>query len=158
PRACLDEARQRGIVRDFPADLERRYLDAVRALSVRSDGDRTIPIVYTPLHGTGDKYTRAALAEAGFTHVTSVPEQREPDGAFPTVAFPNPEEKGALDLAFALADRIGAPLVIANDPDVDRLAVAVRGPAGKFVQLTGNQVGALLGHYVLTEGKDRGDD
>ena len=146
-----------GLVSRFGAEVERRYLDAVHALSARRDGDRSLPLVYTPLHGVGDRLTRAVLAEAGFTDVTSVPEQREPDGAFPTVAFPNPEEKGALDLALALARARRAPLVIANDPDVDRLALAVRDREGGYVQLTGNQVGALLGHYLLTEGKP-GDD
>ena len=102
------------------------------------------------MHGVGDALARAALAEAGFADVTSVPEQQKPDGAFPTVAFPNPEEKGAMDLSFALARKTGAALVLANDPDADRLAVAV--PEGDgFRQLTGNQVGVLLGHYLLTE-------
>ncbi|MFT3768386.1 MAG: phospho-sugar mutase [Minicystis sp.] len=158
PRLALAEAEKQGLVSRFGDDVERRYLDAVRALSVRSDGDRSITIVYTPLHGTGNRLTRMALAEAGFTDVTTVPEQAEPDGTFPTVEFPNPEEKGALDLAFALARAKDAPLVIANDPDVDRLAVAVRDPAGNYVQLTGNQVGALLGHYVLTEGAKASGD
>ena len=152
PRLSRAEAEQRGLVALFGDDVERRYLDAVRGLSVRSDGDRSLPIVYTPLHGTGNRLARMALAEAGFTDVTTVPEQAEPDGDFPTVAFPNPEEKGALDLALALAHARGAALIIANDPDVDRLALAVRGDDGAYVQLTGNQVGALLGHYVLTEG------
>jgi phosphomannomutase len=155
-----EEAERLGLVSLFGDDVERRYLDAVRALSVQAagaPGERAFPIVYTPLHGTGNRITRMALAEAGFTDVTTVPEQAEPDGAFPTVAFPNPEEKGALDLAFALARAKDAPLVIANDPDVDRLALAVRGPDGAYVQLTGNQVGALLGHYVLTEGPAGGD-
>jgi phosphomannomutase len=85
--------------------------------------------------------------------VTSVPEQAEPDGEFPTVAFPNPEEKGALDLAIALAEAKNADLILASDPDTDRLAVAVRKPDGPgFLQLSGNQVGVLLGHYLLTEG------
>ncbi len=153
PRTPLAEALASGLTRLFSDDVERRYLDAIQKLSVRADGDRSIPIVYTPLHGTGDRPVRIAFAEAGFTNVTTVPSQAEPDGDFPTVAFPNPEEKGALDLAYACADEHGVDLVIANDPDVDRLAVAVRDPAGKFVQLTGNQVGALLGHYVLTEGR-----
>ena len=152
PRLPLEETRAKGLVRDFPEALERDYLDAVRKLSIRDGGDRGISIVYTALHGVGDRLVRKALAEAGFTRVISVPEQAEPDGAFPTVAFPNPEEKGAMDLAFALARREGAELVIANDPDVDRLAVAVRAPGGDFIQLTGNEVGVLLGHYLLTEG------
>jgi phosphomannomutase len=150
PRLPPGEAQ--GLVQLFGDDVERRYLDAVRALSVRSDGDRAIPIAYTPLHGTGNRLARRALAEAGFTDVTTVAEQAEPDGAFPTVAFPNPEEKGAMDLVLALARSKDAPLVLANDPDVDRLAVAVRDAHGRYVQLTGNQVGVLLGHYVLTEG------
>jgi phosphomannomutase len=158
PRLSVADARERGLLHDFPAALERAYLDAIHALSVRPDGDRSIPIVYTPLHGVGDRLTRKALAEAGFTRVVSVPEQAEPDGAFPTVVFPNPEEKGALDLAYALARKEGAELVIANDPDVDRLALAVRLPSGDYVQLTGNQVGVLLGHYVLTEGAGASGD
>jgi phosphomannomutase len=150
-RASLEEARASGQVRSFPEDLERKYLDAVHSCAVRADGDRAIRIVYTPLHGVGNRLTRMALAEAGFSNVVTVPEQAEPDGAFPTVAFPNPEEKGAMDLAFALATRENAPLILANDPDVDRLAVAVRKPEGGYVQLTGNQVGTLLGHYLLTK-------
>jgi phosphomannomutase len=154
--ADLAEATAKGLVAPFPADLVPSYLDAVLALSARSDGDRARPIVYTPLHGVGLALTRAALERAGFSRLSVVAEQAEPDGAFPTVEFPNPEEKGALDLAFSLADKVGADLVIANDPDVDRLAAAVRAPSGKLVQLTGNQVGVLLGHYLLTE--RRGDE
>ncbi len=153
PLMPLAEARERGIVRDFPEDLEPSYLAAVQALSVAQGGDRAAPIVYTPLHGVGNRLVRETLSRAGFTRVESVAEQAEPDGEFPTVAFPNPEEKGALDLSYALADRIGADIVLASDPDVDRLAVAIRQPGESgFVQLTGNQVGVLLGHYVLTEG------
>ena len=156
PLTAYAEALASGAVKLFGDDVERRYLDAVRGLWVHEGGDRSIAITYTPMHGTGNRLCRMAFAEAGFTNVTTVPEQAEPDGAFPTVAFPNPEEKGALDLSYATADRTGANLILANDPDVDRLAIAVRDPAGKFVQLTGNQVGAILGHYVLTEGKDAG--
>lgn len=156
PLTAYAEALASGAAALFGDDVERRYLDAVRGLWVHEGGDRSIAITYTPLHGTGNRLCRMAFAEAGFTNVTTVPEQAEPDGAFPTVAFPNPEEKGALDLAYATADRTLANLIIANDPDVDRLALAVRNPAGKFVQLTGNQIGVLLGHYVLTEGKDAG--
>ena len=152
----LEEARKKGLVRDVTPAVEKAYLDAIRALSVRGDGDRTLAIVYTPMHGVGDRLTRAALAEARFSDVVSVPEQARPDGAFPTVRFPNPEEKGALDLAIALAKAQKADLILANDPDVDRLAAAVRNAAGEYVQLSGNQLGTLLGHYLLTEGP-RGD-
>jgi phosphomannomutase len=156
PRPPLAELRTRGLVSSAPAALSRAYLDAVRGLAVHPrEGERTLRIVYTPLHGVGDKLVRTALAEAGFEHVSSVPEQQEPDGAFPTVVFPNPEEPGAMDLAFALAKERGAGLVLANDPDADRLAVAVpqveADPAGSWRQLSGNEVGVLLGHYLLTE-------
>ncbi len=158
PRSSLEEMQAKGLVSDAPASAARAYLDAVRALAVHpGEGDRSIRIVYTPMHGVGDALVRSAMSEAGFANVTSVPEQQKPDGTFPTVAFPNPEEKGAMDLSFALAKKTGAHLVLANDPDADRLAVAVPeaspardGTAG-WLQLTGNQVGVLLGHYLLTE-------
>jgi phosphomannomutase len=157
------EARERGLSRTFPIDLDLAYLAGVGALSLTSRGDREAKIVYTPLHGVGNMLVREALRRAGFTRVFSVPEQAEPNGDFPTVAFPNPEEKGALDLSFALADRLEADLVLASDPDADRLAVAVRttpaseGASPRFTQLTGNQVGVLLGHYLLKKGP-QGDD
>ncbi len=107
------------------------------------------PIVYTAMHGVGARHVVMALRAAGFDGVACVPAQTEPDGAFPTVAFPNPEEKGALDLALALADEVGAELVLANDPDADRLAVAVPGRNGGWRPLSGNEVGWLLGADAL---------
>jgi phosphomannomutase len=148
-----------GLVAEASDDIERAYLDAIRVLSVHPlRGDRSVRIVYTPLHGVGDALVRRALSESGFSDVTSVTEQQQPDGAFPTVAFPNPEEPGAMDLAFAVGRRLGADLLLANDPDADRLAVAVPEPAEPtgYLLLTGNQVGALLGHYLLTEGPSTG--
>jgi phosphomannomutase len=148
----VDGLMTRGLVTRAPADTERSYLDAVRGLAVHpTEGDRELRIVYTALHGVGDALVRKALAEARFGQVTSVAEQQAPDGAFPTVAFPNPEEPGAMDLALALAKSTKADLVLANDPDVDRLAVAVAHGSGQYRQLTGNEVGVLLGHYLLTE-------
>jgi phosphomannomutase len=154
PRRTLDDARAAGLVTIHDEALEREYLAEVKKLGARSDGDRSLSIVYTPLHGVGDKLARLAFDQAGFTNVVSVPEQQHPDGAFPTVEFPNPEEKGAMDLAFALARQRKADLVLANDPDADRLAVALADAASPtgYVQLTGNQVGVLLGHYLLTSG------
>ena len=96
-----------------------------------------------------------ALRRAGFGRVHPVPEQLEPDPAFPTVRFPNPEEPGAMDLSRALAERTGAELVLANDPDADRLAVLSREASGQLRALTGNEVGVLLGHYLLVQGPRR---
>jgi phosphomannomutase len=146
-----------GRVVDAPSELEREYVAALRSLEVHPDGgDRSLSIVYTALHGVGGALVRRALVGAGFTAFTSVPEQEQPDGTFPTVASPNPEEPGTMDRALALAVELGADLVLANDPDADRLAVAVRDPPlaarpRRYVQLTGNEVGVLLGHYLLTE-------
>ncbi|MFD0902611.1 phospho-sugar mutase [Actinomadura sediminis] len=130
------------------------YLDAVSGLRL---GDaRDVSIVYTPMHGVGLGVLRAAFAAAGFPAPAVVPEQADPDPDFPTVAFPNPEEPGALDLALALAAERDADLVIANDPDADRCAVAVPAPSGWRV-LTGDEVGGLLAEHVLrhTSGGDR---
>jgi phosphomannomutase len=152
-RISAEEARARGLREDVPDTIVRDYLDRVRAL-VGDDGKSAragLRIVYTPLHGVGGRISMAAFAQNGFTSVSPVAEQFEPDGAFPTVAFPNPEEKGAMDLALALARKERADLVIANDPDADRLAVAVPRGDGQYMQLTGNQVGVLLGHHLLTK-------
>ena len=111
-------------------------------------GMSTATIVYTPLHGVGGKILNRLCAQANHSGLVTVPEQEAPDGYFPTVSFPNPEEPGALDLALALAAQLGAELVIANDPDADRLAAAVP-LAGEWRLLSGNEIGVLLGDYVL---------
>ncbi|MFV2178487.1 phospho-sugar mutase [Actinomadura sp. LOL_016] len=130
------------------------YLDAVSGL--RLGDDRDISIVYTPMHGVGRDVLLRAFAGAGFPEPAVVPEQADPDPDFPTVDFPNPEEPGALDLATALAAGRDADLVIANDPDADRCAVAVPTPSG-WRSLTGDEVGGLLAEHVLrhTSGGDR---
>jgi phosphomannomutase len=147
--AAMGDARAKGLVRDVAASVRATYLDEVAALSIDRRGRELTRIVYTPLHGVGDVSTREALRRFGFDDVASVPEQQKPDGEFPTVAFPNPEEKGALDLSFALARSRNANLILANDPDADRLAVAIREPDGSFRQLTGNEVGVLMAEYLL---------
>lgn len=111
---------------------------------------RELKIVLTPMHGVGGATAVAVLNAAGFTDVTLVEEQAHPDPDFPTVAFPNPEEPGALDLALAAADRSGADIVLANDPDADRAAVAAKDPdTGAWRMLRGDEVGALLGAHVV---------
>jgi phosphomannomutase len=127
-----------------------RYIDDILGIRPQVEADRDLCIVYTPLHGVAGRLTERALAAAGYAEVHTVPQQAEPDGRFPTVAFPNPEEPGALDLALALAGDVEADLVLANDPDGDRLAVCLPGPDG-WVQLTGNQIGTVLGDFLLEQ-------
>lgn len=143
-------SRAEGRSRPIPQAVERAYLDGVNGLLIKPAVRPPITIVYTPLHGVGYEMAMKVLAGAGFSDVVAVPEQARPDPSFPTVSFPNPEEKGAMDLAFALARKRSADLVVANDPDADRLAVAVRSGSGEIVQLSGNQLGTLLGYYLLT--------
>ncbi|HEY4179434.1 MAG TPA: phospho-sugar mutase [Kofleriaceae bacterium] len=146
----LDALRKSGTVVDLDEALHDRYIADVVALRAQPKVDgRGLVIAYTPLHGVGARSVEPALARAGFTQVHTEPAQREPDAEFPTVAFPNPEEKGAMDRVLALAANVNANLVLANDPDADRLCVAVPEGAGYRV-LTGDQVGALLADYLLT--------
>ncbi|MEV1002130.1 phospho-sugar mutase [Nonomuraea sp. NPDC050202] len=124
------------------------YLSAVTALPL---GDaRDLRVAYTPLHGVGAATLTDAFLRAGFESPMAVEEQRNPDPDFPTVAFPNPEEPGAMDLAVALAAKLDADLVLANDPDADRCAVGVPLPGGGVRMLTGDEVGGLLAEHVIT--------
>ncbi|WP_423924238.1 phospho-sugar mutase [Frigoribacterium sp. 2-23] len=125
-------------------DLVGEYVDRTAALAGTAAAGRQPRVVYTAMHGVGWETARRVFAKAGFAEPIPVSEQAAPDAAFPTVAFPNPEEPGAMDLSFATADRVEADLVIANDPDADRLAVAIPGDGG-WRRLSGNEVGALLG-------------
>jgi phosphomannomutase len=134
------------------ADVAARYLAEIRAELPRVVADRNLRIAYTPLHGVGASVVERLFADAGYADFHTVPEQREPDGHFPTTPFPNPEEPGVLDLAIALAKSKNADLLIANDPDVDRLAIAIPTPSGRWLALTGNQVGLLLADFALAHG------
>jgi phosphomannomutase len=136
-------------VTPLPAAMLDRYLGEIDRLRPPGAADRDFEIVYTPLHGVGAELAVRALEHAGFRRVRVVPAQAEPDGRFPSVRFPNPEEPGALDLALDLAAERAAPLILANDPDADRLAACVGSPAGGLLQLTGNQLGILLADFVL---------
>lgn len=136
-----------------PSSLVEDYITATAAVSTRPS--TPIPFVYTALHGVGWDVSNRVYRAAGLGDAVIVPEQIHPDGAFPTVAFPNPEEPGALDLAYATADRAGVDLIIANDPDADRLAVAIKDD-GTWRRLTGNEVGALLGWRAAERHKGSG--
>jgi phosphomannomutase len=140
------------------ASLVQAYVDAtaatVPAPSLPADAQPSV--VYTAMHGVGWETARAVFAQAGFREPAVVPEQIEPDGAFPTVSFPNPEEPGAMDLAIARGVALGADLVIANDPDADRLALAIPDGSGSYRRLAGNEVGWLLGWRAAARAADAG--
>lgn len=128
-------------------DIAAGHIDACR--SVLASNGRDVRTVYTAMHGVGGEHIMAAFDAAGFSAPVCVPEQFAPDPDFPTADFPNPEEAGALDLALALAAETDADLVIANDPDADRLALAVRGRDAGYVALSGDQIGVLLADHLL---------
>ena len=130
-------------------EVAEAYVEAVVALP--ADGPRDIVAVYTPMHGVGRDTLVEAVSRAGFPPLNVVRDQGEPDPDFPTVAFPNPEEPGAMDLALKLSSEVGADIIVANDPDADRCAVGVR-DGEAYRMLTGDQVGVLLGDFLLRKG------
>ena len=134
----------------LPESAVESYVDSAVAV-IPAGGPRALTVAYTPLHGVGAPVLSAVLERAGFTTPLIVAEQAEPDAAFPTVAFPNPEEPGAIDRVLALAAAKGADLALANDPDADRCAVAVPGPAG-WRMLRGDEVGVLLADHLMRRG------
>ncbi|NUW74494.1 phospho-sugar mutase [Vibrio mediterranei] len=146
----LDQAKQQGLLIWLEEDYYQTYRKAINQSELLTpDSNTDISIVYTAMHGVGADMAETLLADAGFNQVASVTEQREPDGAFPTVNFPNPEEAGAMDMVMALGKSVGADIACANDPDADRFAVAVKRPDGEYQMLTGDQVGSLFGDYLL---------
>jgi phosphomannomutase len=149
PHAAFDYAFKTGALVDATRSVEY-YLDRLERLRfVPGAPVGELSIAYSALHGVGERTFRHALEQRGFKKLATVPEQGEPDGAFPTVAFPNPEEPGTLDRVLALAKKEGSDLVLVNDPDADRLGAAVRDESGGYVVLSGNEIGALLGHHLL---------
>ncbi|MBY0175974.1 phospho-sugar mutase [Curtobacterium herbarum] len=140
------------------ASLVQAYVDATAATvpAPALPADAQPSVVYTAMHGVGWETARAVFTQAGFREPAVVPEQIEPDGAFPTVSFPNPEEPGAMDLAIARGVAVGADLVIANDPDADRLALAIPDGSGSYRRLAGNEVGWLLGWRAAARAAEAG--
>ena len=144
-----ERALSAGLVQIIGPGVDRAYLQAVRAQS-RSNPRDLLKVVYTPLHGTGAALIPQILEETGFVDLCVVEEQMVPDPDFSTVRVPNPEEKDAYQLALKLAEKVKADLVMATDPDGDRMGCAVRSAEGLYVHLTGNQIGALLIEYILS--------
>ena len=142
-------------------DVENAYLDCVAAQSINSDlirekGD-SLTFVYTPFHGSGNKPVRKILKRMGFDNVVVVKEQELPDGRFPTVKSPNPENKEGFTIAIEYAKKCGADLIIGTDPDADRVGIIVKNKNGEYNTYTGNQVGAMLTEYILSSLKSRGE-
>ncbi|WP_417346005.1 phospho-sugar mutase [Ferrimonas sp.] len=149
---ALDLAQESGLLTMLDSTFYQDYRQALGRSPLLSNHTtpEAISLAYTAMHGVGAEMAEALLKDAGFHQVYSVAAQREPDGRFPTVHFPNPEEPGAMDLVIAEAAKYQATLAVANDPDADRLAVAARTEDGHYQMLTGDQVGVLLGHYLLS--------
>ena len=155
----LEEARAAGLYQVIGADIDDPYIEELKKLVLHQDCiDKVaadMKIVYTPLHGTGNIPVRRVLKELGFPHVYVVPEQELPDGEFPTVSYPNPEAAEAFALGLALGKKVDADLILATDPDADRLGVYVKdSKTGEYHSLTGNMSGCLIGDYVIGQRKE----
>lgn len=151
----FDEAIQKGLIKIVGKEIDDAYFEKVLSLSLCNDVDKNIGVVYTPLHGTGGRFVNYVLSKRGFTNYFIVPEQLEPNGEFPTVSYPNPEDLKAFDLAIKYAKERNADLILATDPDADRNAVMVR-HNGEYIPLNGNQTGVLLIEYILSQRKAKG--
>lgn len=150
------EAKEAGLYQEIDQEIDDAYMAELKKQSIHpeviSEMAKDFTIVYTPLHGTGNIPVRRVLKELGFEKVYVVPEQEKPDGNFPTVAYPNPESSKAFELALALAKKVDADIVLATDPDADRLGVYCKDTkSGNYVSFTGNMSGMLIAEYILKE-------
>ncbi|MCD5413424.1 MAG: phospho-sugar mutase [Clostridiales bacterium] len=154
-----EKAKQLGLLNIIGEEVDKEFIKAVKLQTLRSDMIRDMSndfkVVFTPLHGTGNISVRRVLKEIGFKNVVVVPEQESPDPNFSTVAYPNPEEEDAYVVAIKLAQKENADIIIATDPDCDRIGVAVKEDSGEYTLLSGNQTGILLADYVLMTLKER---
>ncbi len=154
----VQKAQQAGLYHVIGQEVDDAYIESLKQLVLRPDilkeEAKNLKIVYTPLHGTGNQPVRRILSELGFEHVYVVKEQELPDGSFPTVSYPNPEDKNAFTLALKLAQETDADIVLATDPDADRLGVYAKDPlSGEYVSFSGNMSGMLILEYILSQKK-----
>lgn len=145
-----EEARAKGLLITIDEDIDTKYIETVKkeSINLEIEGKEDFNIIYTPLHGTGGRPVERALKEMGFS-VISVPEQIEPDGTFPTCSYANPEDPSVFEIGIKLAEAKNSEIVMANDPDADRIGVAVKDENGKWIYPNGNQIGLLLMNYIL---------
>ncbi|WP_017767482.1 phospho-sugar mutase [Streptococcus agalactiae] len=158
--ADLDESKSSGLIQVIGEDVDIEYLREVKDVNINQDlinnFGKDMKIVYTPLHGTGEMLTRRALAQAGFESVVVVESQAKADPDFSTVKSPNPESQAAFALAEELGREVDADVLVATDPDADRLGVEIRQPDGSYKNLSGNQIGAIIAKYILEAHKTAG--
>ena len=149
---------EKGLIKIIGEEIDQAYLDKLTSISVNPDlaKETEVKVIFTPLHGTANKSVRRGLKALEYEHVTVVPEQELPDPDFSTVSSPNPEEHAAFEYAIRLGEEKGADILIGTDPDADRLGVAVKDQEGRYTVLTGNQTGALLLHYLLSQKQQKG--
>ena len=156
-----EEAIKKGLYNVIGKEIDDKYIAELKNLVVNSDAikemQKDIKIVYSPLHGTGGKLVKRILNEVGFENVYIVPEQEKPDGNFPTVSYPNPEDPKAFVLALELAKKVDADIILANDPDADRLGIYVKDTKTlEYIQFNGNMTGNLVAEYILSQKKANG--
>lgn len=156
-----EEAEQKGLLKIVGTEMDDKYLDVLKSLVLNPDimkeEGKELKVVYTPLHGTGNTIAERLLTELGMKNVYVVPEQKDPDGNFPTVDYPNPEEKKAFKLALDLAEKVGADVVLATDPDADRLGIFAKdAKTGKYMEYTGNMSALLIAEYRISQMKEKG--
>lgn len=152
-----EELKASGLIKMIGAEIDSAYTEKLKTISINPELSQVgVKVVFTPLHGTANKPVRNGLKAFGYENVTVVKEQELPDPNFSTVKSPNPEEHAAFELAIAEGKKIDADILIGTDPDADRLGVAVKDNIGEYVVLTGNQTGAILLHYILSEKKKKG--
>ena len=156
-----EEAIQKGLLTIIGTQMDDKYLavlkNSVLNPNIMREQGKKIKVVYTPLHGTGNTVTERLLKELGMANVYVVPEQSEPDGNFPTVDYPNPEDKKAFELALNLAKKVDADIVLATDPDADRLGIYSKNPkTGEYMSYTGNMSALLIAEYRISQMKEKG--
>lgn len=155
-----EDATKAGLYIEIGKEIDDKFVDTLKSLVLNPEVIKKvqddIKIVYTPLHGAGNVPVQRVLKELGFTHVFVVPEQEKPDGDFPTVSYPNPEDKNAFKLALELAKKVDADVVLATDPDSDRLGVYSKDDNGEYIAYTGNMSALLIAEYELSQKKEKG--
>ena len=156
-----EEAIKVGLYNTIGEEIDNKYIEYLKTISLNPDvikkQEKNIKIVYTPLHGTGKRLATRILDELGFSNVYVVKEQAEPDGSFPTVSYPNPEDPASFELALKLAKEVDADIVIANDPDADRIGLHVKDDeTGEYILFNGNMIGLTIADYLINQKREKG--